>query len=76
MRNEIFAEYGYRFKTEKWRKYFSKKDWYNPRSDNVDSQLTEIEKENIKLILSVKAKMLENEAAYTQKRTIFLVMAG
>ena len=43
MRNEIFAEYGYRFKSEDWSNYFSQKSWYSPRYDDVNDQLTEID---------------------------------
>ncbi|MFY0602126.1 MAG: YARHG domain-containing protein [Cyclobacteriaceae bacterium] len=53
MRNEIFADHGYIFKTEKWVKYFSKQPWYTPSFDNVDSKLSMIEKINIKTILEV-----------------------
>jgi hypothetical protein len=50
MRNEIFARYGYRFKSEDMREYFNKQAWYKPEYDDVTSQLTEIEIANIKLI--------------------------
>lgn len=68
MRNEIFAEYGYKFKTEKWQAYFSSKSWYQPMHDDVTNKLTEIDKENIKLILEVKEKMQNNEESFTHKR--------
>jgi hypothetical protein len=61
MRNEIFADYGYRFKSEKWQKYFSKFNWYKPLYDNVDDQLTEIDKKNIEFILQLKEELLNNE---------------
>ena len=48
MRNEIFARYGYRFKSEDMRGYFNKQEWYKPKYDDVTSQLTEIEIANIK----------------------------
>jgi len=51
MRNEIFAEYGYIFKTEKWKNYFEKKSWYKPRFENVNDELTDIDKHNIQVIL-------------------------
>ncbi|QNR25131.1 YARHG domain-containing protein [Croceimicrobium hydrocarbonivorans] len=50
MRNEIYAAHGYIFKTDKWRNYFKTQSWYAPRFDNVNNDLTLIEKENIKLI--------------------------
>ncbi len=70
MRNEIFAEYGYKFKTEEWQDYFSKKGWYKPRFDDVNDQLTEIDKANIKVILKVKEEMLKDEQKFTQKERI------
>jgi hypothetical protein len=51
MRNEIFAEYGFIFKSAKWKTYFESKPWYKPQYDNVDQFLTEIDKSNIKFIL-------------------------
>ena len=51
MRNEIFARYGYIFrKGGEMEIYFSKQDWYRPQHTDVNGFLTEIEKENIKLI--------------------------
>lgn len=64
MRNEIFAEYGYKFKSEKWQKYFDKTDWYQAKYDNVDEFLSETDKFNIKVILEIKAKMKGNEEKY------------
>jgi len=54
MRNEIFAEYGFIFKKDKWKTYFETKPWYNPQYDNVDEFLTETDKANIKFILEYK----------------------
>lgn len=56
MRNEIFASYGYNFKSKDLQEYFSKQSWYVPSDDNVVDKLTEIEKYNIQLI-----KKKENE---------------
>lgn len=56
MRNEIFAAYGYIFKTSAIKEYFSSKKWYVPRFDNVDSRLTEIEKKNIDLIRKAESQ--------------------
>jgi len=66
MRNEIYAEYGYRFKSKEWQEYFSQYDWYEPRFDNVDDQLTTLEKDNINVILAMKEKMAGKEAEYLQ----------
>jgi hypothetical protein len=56
IRNEIFARYGYIFKSEDLISYFQGKSWYKPKRKNVDHLLTEREKKNIELIL-----MLENK---------------
>lgn len=67
MRNEIFADYGYIFKTKKWNEYFSSKNWYKPLYNNVDDKLTEIDKFNINLILNFKNKVLRNPEKYNKK---------
>ena len=55
MRNEIFARYGYKFKVGgKMEAYFKQQKWYRGQHANVDDFLTELEKENIKLIQSVE----------------------
>lgn len=54
MRNEIFAEYGLIFKTDKWKTYFEAKPWYTPQYEDVDEFLTETDKANIKFILEYK----------------------
>lgn len=57
MRNEVFARYGYKFKTGgKMDLYFQQQDWYNKQHENVNDFLTELEKENIKLIQSIENK--------------------
>lgn len=71
MRNEIFAEYGYKFKSEKWQKYFASQSWYNPRYDDVNDKLTEVDKANVATILKLKAAMqAKGEEAYTKKKPI------
>ncbi len=57
MRNEIFATYGYKFKTEKWQKEFSKYNWYKPVKDNVDDSLSPIEKKNVEFILKMEKEL-------------------
>ena len=52
MRNEIYARHGYIFKTQKMIEYFNNQSWYNPRFNNVEAQLSVIEKKNIKFIQS------------------------
>jgi hypothetical protein len=50
MRNEIFARYGYKFKTNDMADFFGTQSWYNYLYDDVTSKLTEIERINIALI--------------------------
>jgi hypothetical protein len=51
MRNEIFARYGYIFRSGgKMEAHFKKQDWYSPTSKDVNGALTEIEKRNIQMI--------------------------
>ena len=50
MRNEIYARYGYIFKTADMKAYFESQSWYSPRYNDVTSFLTETEKRNIELI--------------------------
>ncbi|MEQ8906813.1 YARHG domain-containing protein [Ekhidna sp.] len=76
MRNEIFAEYGYKFKSEKWQKYFSKQPWYTPKYDDVNDMLTEIDKANVKFILKIKEQMERNEDSFRNKRPTKYVAAG
>ncbi|PWJ31144.1 YARHG domain-containing protein [Sediminitomix flava] len=56
IRNEIFASHGYIFKSNKWKSYFLKKDWYKPMYSNVIDSLTLIEKVNISSILEIERK--------------------
>lgn len=76
MRNEIFADYGYKFKTEKWQQYFGTKTWYTPKYDDVNDLLSEIEKANIKTILSIKASMKGREDEVVNKQAIGYAPAG
>lgn len=50
MRNEIFARYGYIFKSKEMQEYFSKQPWYEASRENVDKYLSQIEIINIELI--------------------------
>lgn len=54
MRNEIFADHGYVFKSKDLNDYFKSKDWYKA-SPNGYFVLTDWEKSNIELI-----KKMEN----------------
>lgn len=50
LRNTIFARHGLTFKTKTVRQFFDSVEWYIPVSDNVNSELTPVEKENIVLL--------------------------
>lgn len=50
MRNEIFARYGYIFKSPDLQSYFAQKRNYSPRYSDVVSYLTATEKQNIEKI--------------------------
>ncbi len=64
MKNEIFAYYGYKFKTEKWKNYFSKTHWYKPLYNNIDDKLSALEKYNIQVILKEQDKIKKNKKKY------------
>jgi hypothetical protein len=61
MRNEIFARYGYKFKTRDMADYFGTQDWYWPKHDDVATDLTEIERINIALIQVLEQYFSEND---------------
>ena len=67
MVNEIYAEYGLKFKTAKWQTYFSQFNWYKPQYDNVDKLLSKLDKKNIEIIAKEKAKMKGKENDYVNK---------
>lgn len=50
LRNAYYAKYGYIFSKQMYFDYFIQYDWYQPRSKNVDSSLSKVDKENIALI--------------------------
>lgn len=62
-RNEIFAQYGYKFKSQELTEYFKKFRWYTPKTDNVDSLLTDLDIKNIKFL-----KKHERILKYERKR--------
>lgn len=50
LRNTIFARHGYTFKSRAVRQFFDQVDWYIPVSNNIEAELTQIEKDNIALL--------------------------
>lgn len=69
MKNEIYADYGFKFKTPKWQEYFKKKEWYKPVFASVESLLTEIDKHNIAFINNMIEKMKANPKKYNETNT-------
>ncbi len=54
IRNEIFARYGYSFKSKELQQYFETQSWYKPEYGSYDTLLTEIEKNNIELLIQLE----------------------
>lgn len=50
IKNSVFARHGYSFKKATYRNFFEQTDWYIPVSDNVDNDLSSLEKENVVLL--------------------------
>lgn len=50
LRNSIYARHGYAFKSPVVRQFFDGVDWYQPISDNVEGDLTAVEKQNVELL--------------------------
>lgn len=56
IRNEIFARYGYKFKSHDMQTHFQSQSWYKPISDDVTFELIELEKLNVQLILNAEVR--------------------
>ncbi len=60
MRNEVYADYGYIFRSDDLRRHFEQKSWYKPMISSAEkitnTYLTDYERYNIELI-----KRLEQE---------------
>ncbi len=76
MRNEIFAEYGYQFKSKRWQDYFSGKQWYRAKFDNVDDMMSERDKKNVEFIRSYQERMRENPSLFISRDTVPYAAAG
>lgn len=60
IRNTIYARHGYSFRNLPLRVFFDAQDWYIPVHADIKADFTDIEKKNIKLLLSYE----ENAAEY------------
>ena len=52
IRNQIYAKYGYKFKSKDLQEYFGQQHWYVPRYNDVSNRLTTIERDNVDFIQS------------------------
>ncbi|WP_438966748.1 YARHG domain-containing protein [Flavobacterium sp.] len=59
LRNSIFARHGFAFRDKQLRIYFENFDWYMPVFGDVKDDLTEIEKQNIDLLLRYEQNAAE-----------------
>ena len=59
IRNEIYARHGRRFETPWLREYFKDEAWYTPRPEFTIAELSEVEKNNVKLIQAAEARRHE-----------------
>ncbi|SHL56631.1 YARHG domain-containing protein [Chryseobacterium polytrichastri] len=50
IKNSVFARHGYAFKKQTYRNFFEQTDWYIPVSNNVDKDLSPMEKDNVALL--------------------------
>ncbi len=50
IKNAVFARHGYAFKKQTYRSFFEQTDWYIPVSNNVDNELSSMEKDNVALL--------------------------
>ncbi|MFL6257507.1 MAG: YARHG domain-containing protein [Pyrinomonadaceae bacterium] len=60
LRNEVYARRGRQFRTEWLSQYFWSQPWYEAREDNVEPELSEIEKKNIATIVAYERKVKES----------------
>lgn len=60
MHHEILAEYGQRFTEEKWQQYFSEKDWYQAKHDDVKELLSPLDRSNLAFIAQMRQKVEAN----------------
>lgn len=67
MKNEIYARHGYKFKTKKLADYFGKQPWYSATSDNVESKLTAVERQNVVVLTNVFKVMCDQSGAPAPK---------
>lgn len=67
IRNGYYAKYGYEFPDGRYLNYFNQFKWYKPLSDNVENELTVLDKENIRLIDEYDKSKVNNIEIPTSK---------
>jgi hypothetical protein len=55
-RNYIFARYGRKFQSVDLQEYFTQFDWYEAKLENVDDQLTDLDKELLRQLVLLENK--------------------
>jgi hypothetical protein len=63
LRNEIYARQGRQFRTEWLSQFFYSQPWYDPREDNAEPELTEIEKKNVETIVAYERRLKDSLSA-------------
>ena len=56
LRNMIYAKHGYIFNSQELISYFTRFDWYNPKFNNVDELLTNVDRMHIQMIQAFENK--------------------
>lgn len=69
--NSIYARYGYTFLSEDLTNYFNNFDWYFPKKNNVDENLTVLDKKNLE-----KIKLFEQGGDISCTNNIFFDSFG
>ncbi|ANQ51888.2 YARHG domain-containing protein [Flammeovirga sp. MY04] len=59
IRNTIYARHGYSYKNQPLRVFFDRQPWYIPVHTDIRANLTDIEKQNIKLLLKYEKNASE-----------------
>ncbi len=63
LRNEVYARHGRRFETPWLRDFFKDETWYTPRREFTIAELSEVEKNNVKLIQAAEARRHDDLSA-------------
>ena len=56
MRNEVYARHGRVFQSPDLHDYFTQKPWYSQNPDYSDSLLTDVDKENVRILQEAENK--------------------